>query len=55
MRSIDLTPQQKYEQDLANGFSKDPAQAEAVAALQRVYDDLLNSRPSGGFMDLVKR
>ncbi len=55
MRPIDLTPLEKYEQDLANGFAKDPAQAEAVAALQRVYDDLLNSRPSGGFMDLVKR
>lgn len=55
MRATDLTPQQKYEQDLASGFSKDPAQAEAVAALQQVYDELLKSRPSNGFMDVVKR
>ncbi|WP_133408322.1 cell division protein ZapE [Parashewanella tropica] len=37
-----LTPLQHYQQDLTReGFSHDPAQEQAVNALQRVYDDLL--------------
>ena len=37
-----LTPFQRYQQDLASdGFVSDAAQAEAVAALQAVYDRLL--------------
>ena len=50
-----MTPLEKYQQDLAAGFSKDPAQEEAVHALQKVYDDLMESRPSSGFMQKLTR
>ena len=36
-----MTPQQKYQQDLQRpGFVADPAQAIAVARLERLYQDL---------------
>src|SRR3546814_8143598 len=41
-----LSPRARYEQDLArSGFSRDPAQARAVDALQRVYDELIATPP----------
>lgn len=39
-----MTPQQKYQQDLQRpGFVADPAQAMAVARLERLYQDLCAS------------
>lgn len=44
--SAGLPPRARYEQDLrAEGFVRDTAQAHAVDALQRVYDELLGSAP----------
>lgn len=41
-----LSPRERYERDLARpGFVRDSAQAHAVDALQRVYEDLFNSPP----------
>lgn len=41
-----LTPRQRYERDLQRkDFAPDAAQAHAVDALQRVYDDLINAPP----------
>lgn len=50
-----MTPLQKYKNDLEQGFSRDPAQEEAVKALQKVYDDLMAVRPSTGFMQKLTR
>lgn len=50
-----MSPSEKYQHDLDNGFSHDSAQEEAVQALQRVYDDLLESRPDKGFMQKLSR
>ncbi|WP_223669434.1 cell division protein ZapE [Kangiella shandongensis] len=50
-----MTPLEQYQQDLADGFSRDPAQEEAVNGLQRVYDDLLDARPASGFMQKLSR
>lgn len=48
-RDLPPTPRQRYEADLARaGFVADAAQAHAVDALQRVYDDLLQSPPKHG-------
>ncbi len=48
-RDLPPTPRQRYEADLAReGFAADAAQAHAVDALQRVYDDLLQSPPRHG-------
>jgi cell division protein ZapE len=48
-RELPPTPLQRYEMDLAReGFVSDPEQAHAVDALQRVYDDLLQSPPKHG-------
>src|SRR3546814_3534344 len=45
-----LSPRARYEQDLArSGFSRDPAQARAVDALQRVYDELIATPPRRWF------
>ena len=42
--SAQLSPLQRYRQDLKNpGFSHDPAQEQAVLALQHLYDELLNA------------
>ncbi|MGH8441406.1 MAG: cell division protein ZapE [Nevskiaceae bacterium] len=42
----DATPRQHYQQALARpGFAADPAQAAAVDALQRVYDELIAAPP----------
>jgi len=47
---LPLTPRQRYEADLkTDGFVSDPAQAQAVAELQRVYDELLQSPPRKRF------
>jgi cell division protein ZapE len=44
--SANLSPQQRYEQDLQRpGFSRDASQAQAVAALQQVYESLLAAPP----------
>lgn len=44
--SARLSPRQRYERDLARaGFASDPAQAQAVDALQRVYEQLLAAPP----------
>jgi cell division protein ZapE len=41
-----LTPRLRYEQDLRRpDFAADPAQARAMDALQRIYDDLVNAPP----------
>ena len=46
MTSERLTPRQRYEHDLQrSGFQIDAAQSHAVDALQRVFDDLIHSRP----------
>lgn len=46
MTAARLTPRQRYERDLQReDFVCDAAQSHAVDALQRVYDDLLNSPP----------
>ncbi|AOE50492.1 cell division protein ZapE [Kangiella sediminilitoris] len=50
-----MTPIEKYQQDLNAGFSRDQAQEDAVKALQRVYDDLLQARPANGFMQKLSR
>lgn len=50
-----MTPLEKYQNDLKQGFTQDAAQEEAVIALQRVYDDLLDSRPADGFMQKLSR
>ncbi|MGI2900064.1 cell division protein ZapE [Shewanella algae] len=43
-----LTPWQHYQQDLTReDFSHDPAQEQAVKALQRVYDELQSPQKSG--------
>lgn len=43
-----LTPWQHYQQDLTReDFSRDPAQEQAVKALQRVYDELQRPQKSG--------
>ena len=55
MQDIKQTPIEKYHFDLQQGFSKDEAQEEAIEALQRVYEDLLSSRPKGGFMQKISR
>ena len=44
------SPQERYESDLQRpGFVADPAQAKAVAALQRVYENLLANPPKKRF------
>ncbi|ABM01275.1 cell division protein ZapE [Shewanella amazonensis] len=44
-----LTPWQHYQQDLLKeGFSHDPAQEQAVKALQKVYEELIASAPAAG-------
>ncbi len=44
-KASSLTPQERYEQDLERAdFERDPAQAEAVAELQRIYDALSENR-----------
>jgi cell division protein ZapE len=51
-KDLPLTPRQRYEADLAReGFVSDAAQAHAVDALQRVYDDLLQSPPKRGLFE----
>ena len=50
-----MTPLEKYQKDLEQGFTKDPAQEAAVKALQRVFDDLMESRPETGFMQKLTR
>jgi len=55
---IPLSPMARYQQDLTRpGFRKDPAQAEAVAHLQRLYDDLLvaNTASSSGWRKWLGR
>jgi cell division protein ZapE len=48
-RELPLTPRERYAADLGReGFTADAAQAHAVDALQRVYDDLLQSPPKHG-------
>lgn len=43
------TPWQRYQQDLASaGFEHDPAQAEAVQHLQRLYEELAEAPPTTG-------
>jgi len=45
-----LSPRARYEQDLQReGFSRDPAQAEAIDNLQRVYEELLDTPPRRWF------
>lgn len=47
---LPLTPRERYATDLGRaGFASDPAQAHAVDALQRVYDDLIQSPPKRRF------
>lgn len=50
-----LSPWQHYQQDLTReGFSHDPAQEQAVKALQRVYDELIAaSEPASGISKLL--
>lgn len=44
-----LTPWQQYQTDLQrDDFSYDPAQEQAVLALQQVYDDLLTAQSASG-------
>lgn len=52
-----MTPQQRYEKDIAEGrMHKDVAQADAMAELQRVFDDLLAaSQPQSGLSGLWSR
>lgn len=54
-----MTPQQRYQADLAKeDFFSDPAQAEAVSHLQRLYEDLVrrDQAPQPGFISrLLKR
>lgn len=54
-----ITPLQKYQHDLAHhGFSHDAAQQQAVAALQRLYDELLaqrNKRQRRGFLGRLRK
>ncbi len=38
-----MTPQQRYQRDLEEGLSADPAQAAAVSELQRLYGELIAS------------
>ena len=53
-----ITPLQKYQHDLAHhGFRPDAAQQQAVAALQRLYDELLaqrNKRQRRGFLGRLR-
>ena len=43
---LSLSPRERYARDLQrSGFVSDPAQARAIDALQRVYDDLLAAPP----------
>jgi cell division protein ZapE len=50
MQELPPTPRQHYQADLQRpGFAADPAQAQAVDALQRVYDELLQSPPKRRF------
>lgn len=45
-----LSPQQRYERDLQRpDFVRDPAQAQAVTALQKVYEDLKANPPKRRF------
>lgn len=47
---LPLTPRQRYEADLqTEGFVSDAAQARAVDALQRVYDELIETPPRRRF------
>ena len=47
---IPLSPRARYDADLAKpGFVADAAQARAVDALQKVYDDLLANPPKKRF------
>lgn len=53
-----LTPEQRYQHDVANGvLFEDPAQRAAIAQFQRVYEDLLarSAKPSGALERLVSR
>ena len=44
-KASSLTPKQRYEADLERtDFQRDPAQVEAVEALQRIYDELCENR-----------
>ncbi len=47
-----MTPIEKYQQDLANGFSRDAAQEEAIEALTRVFFDLDKQKGTGFFSKL---
>ncbi len=52
------SPHDRYQSDLeSGGFSHDPAQAQAVACLQRLYDELLAAPPreQGGLTKLLGR
>ena len=51
-----MTPWEKYQQDLQlPTFKHDPAQENAVRALQRLYDDLIKAPPSSGFGASIKK
>lgn len=46
-----LSPRERYQRDLATaGFISDTSQAEAVEALQQVYEDLLRNPPKRGLL-----
>jgi cell division protein ZapE len=50
LREVPLTPRQRYQHDLQQpGFISDAAQADAVDALQKVYDDLVQHPPKRRF------
>ena len=50
-----LTPQQRYQRDLNDGFTADPAQAAAVDKLQQLYDSLITTpKPSKGLARLLR-
>lgn len=49
-QEVQPTPRQRYQADLQKpGFISDPAQAHAVDALQRVYDELVENPPKRRF------
>ncbi len=50
--TINMSPIEKYQQDLANGFSKDEAQQQAVEALNRVFIELNEQKGTGFFSKL---
>jgi len=51
-----LSPKQRYQRDLRNGFTPDPAQAAAVDKIQQLYEALLTRpSPSSGLRALLAR